>query len=219
MLDICFLTAAIIGGTVMACQFLMSVIGLGGESFDGDLSGGDAGAAGGDLADLGDLADGDQHTSWSDAADGELQHPDSSWLFGVLSFRSIVAALAFFGFSGLTLRAAEFGPTASLFAAVLTGLAAMFGMYYVMRAIMRLASSGNENIMNAVGEHATVYIPIPAARAGLGKVQLTMQNRIVEFAAVTDDSESIRTGTAVEVVAVNGHDTLEVTRIATPVEA
>ncbi|MBX3424914.1 MAG: NfeD family protein [Pirellulales bacterium] len=207
MLDICFLTAAIIGGTVMACQFLMSVIGLGGDGFDGDLSGGDAGAAGGDIADLGDLSDGDLH------------HPDSTWLFGVLSFRSIVAALAFFGFSGLTLRAADFGPTASLFAAVLTGLAAMFGMYYVMRAIMRLASSGNENIMNAVGEHATVYIPVPAARAGLGKVQLTMQNRIVEFAAVTDDSEPIRTGTAVEVVAVNGHDTLEVTRIATPVEA
>ena len=39
----------------------------------------------------------------------------------------------------------------------------MYGMYWLMRLIAGLDSSGNERIGNAVGRQATVYIPIPAA--------------------------------------------------------
>jgi hypothetical protein len=58
-----------------------------------------------------------------------------------------------------------------------------------------------------------VYIPIPAERKGPGKVQLSMQNRIVEFLAVTDEGDRLKTGEAVEVVGLAGSDTLEVRRV------
>ena len=36
--------------------------------------------------------------------DGEFVHHDSSWLFGVISLRTLVAAAAFFGVAGAAAR-------------------------------------------------------------------------------------------------------------------
>lgn len=217
MPDTLFSICALAGGTIMAFQLVLMLIGMGGDAMDfGDgMDVGDVGDIG-DVGDVGDLdLDGaNHHTSWSDAADGDVAHPDSTWVFGVLSFRTITAAVTFFGLVGLAARSAGQAAGVSVVLATMAGIAAMFSVYYMMRSLMKLNASGNENIANAIGAHATVYIPIPAARAGAGKVQLSMQNRIVEFAAVTDDDEPLRTGEAVEVIATNGTDTVEVRRIA-----
>ena len=215
-LDTVFLIAAVVGGTVMVCQFALTLLGMGGDAghagdlpgdvqFDGDLGPGDSAAA-------------QHHTAWS-AADGEFHHADSSWLFGVISFRTLVAAAAFFGVAGKAALGADISAGKSLVIAVLAGLAAMYGMYWLMQGISRLQSSGNERIGNAVGRQATVYIPVPAEGKGAGKVQLSMQNRIVEFQAVTDEAERLRTGEAVVVIAVAGSDLLRVRRAPQTVEA
>src|SRR5262249_31768036 len=98
------------------------------------------------------------------------------------------------------------------------GLIAMYSMYGLLRFIAGLGSAGNERISNALGLTATVYIPIPATGKGAGKVQLSMQNRIVEYQAVTSESESLKTGESVEVVGIKGDDMVEVRRIAKAVE-
>jgi hypothetical protein len=217
MLDTIFILAAVVGGTVMVCQFVLTLLGLG-----DDLDGGGAHSVGGDAGDAfggdtfgGDLdggAAGHHPTSIATAADAQL-HPDSSWLFGVLSFRTLVTAAAFFGLAGMAgLRSGQ-SPSVSLMLAIAAGLGAMYGMYWLMQAIAGLASSGNQRIGNALGRRATVYIPIPAERKGPGKVQLSMQNRIVEFLAVTDEGDRLKTGEAVEVVGVASNDTLEVRRV------
>lgn len=214
MLSTIYLIAAVVGGTVLVCQFVLTLMGLG----DDGLDTGDA-AFDGDLA--GDAVHGgavDHHTTLSEAADGEFQHPDSSWLFGVLSFRTLVAAAAFFGAAGSAALAAGFSQLTSLIVATLVGLGAMYGMYGLMRLIAGLKSSGNERIRNALGRPATVYIPIPASRKGAGKVQLSMQNRIVEYQAVTEDDEPLKTGQSVQVVGIVGSDVVKVRRAAQAVE-
>lgn len=207
MLDTIFLIAAVVGGTVLVCQFVLTLFGMG--DHDVDLDGGDFA---GD-ADLPGEVPGDHATPIGAAADAEYQHPDSSWLFGVLTFRSLVAAAAFFGVAGKAALSAGYAESTSLILALLVGLAAMYGMYGLMRLIGSLTSSGNERIGNAVGRQARVYVPIPPEGQGAGKVQLSMQNRIVEFQAVTDEPERLRTGETVEVVAVAGSDIVAVRRI------
>jgi membrane protein implicated in regulation of membrane protease activity len=241
MLDIVFLIAAVIGGTVLVCQFALTLLGMGDHSADagdvgdfhgdfhgGDLHGGDfhGDHAGGEVhgdADLGDSIhggiDGDHDTSLATAADGGYVHHDSSRLFGMLSFRTLVAAAAFFGVTGKAALSAGYAQSTSFILAVLVGMAAMYGMYWLMQLIAGLSSSGNESIGNAVGLQATVYVPIPAARTGAGKVQLSMQNRIVEYQAVTDDADPLKTGETVEVVGVAGSDIVSVRRIPAAVEA
>jgi hypothetical protein len=151
-------------------------------------------------------------TTLSTAGDAVYQHHDSSWLFGVISFRTLVAAAAFFGLAGAAARSAEWAPGLSLAVAVTAGAAAMYGTYWLLHVISKLASSGNERISNSVGRPATVYVAIPAENKGAGKVQLSMQNRVVEFQAVTPEATPLRSGDKVEVVRVVNSDTVEVRR-------
>lgn len=208
MLNILFLTAAIIGGTVMVCQFILTLMGMGGDG--GELADGDFSADG---------FDGDHATSFADAGDVDYQHPDSTWLFGVLSFRTLIAAAAFFGVSGKAALSAGYSPGISTAIAALVGLAAMYGMYWLMEGISKLTSSGNERIGAAVGKHARVYVPIPAEGKGLGKIHVTLQNRTVEYQAVSEEAEPLRTGETVQITGVKNSDTVSVQRIAAGVEA
>src|SRR5579885_3482137 len=86
-----FLVCFLAGGTVMVCQFLLSLFGLGGHH---DL-GGDAHDVGG--PDLHDVSGHD--ASGHDGAHGHGGVGD--WLASVLTFRTVVAALTFFGLAGL----------------------------------------------------------------------------------------------------------------------
>jgi membrane protein implicated in regulation of membrane protease activity len=145
------------------------------------------------------------------------QHTSTSRVFSVVSFRTMVAATAFFGVSGEAAISAGYAPSTAFILAMIVGAFAMYGMYWLMRLIASLNSSGNERIGNAVGRQATVYLRIPATRSGAGKVQLSMQSRIVEYQAFTDDTETLQAGETVEVVDVAGSDTVYVRRIAKPV--
>jgi hypothetical protein len=212
MLSILYLVAAVVGGTILVCQFLLALFGLGHDG--GDISHSLGGDFHGD-AHIGGDFHGDH------AGDGHAdshEHSDSTHLFAVISFRMLVAASTFFGVTGLATLNAGFPATTTLVLAIIAGALAMYGMYRLMRLIAGFTSSGNERIANAVGLRATVYVPIPAMGKGAGKVQLSMQNRIVEYQAVTDDAEPLKTGEVVEVVGIRSDDTVDVRRVAQAVE-
>lgn len=47
-----------------------------------------------------------------------------------------------------------------------------------------------------------VYIPNPGKRAGIGKIQITIQDRLIEAQAMTDDLHKLSTGSLVKVTDV-----------------
>ena len=210
-LSFVYLISAVIGGTLLVCQFLLALFGLG-------HGGGDVGHhLGGDFH--GDAhVGGDVHGHGMGESHAGDQHPDSTQQFALLSFRTLVAAGTFFGVTGLTTLNAGLPATTTLVLALAAGTFALYGMYWLLGLIAALGSSGNEHIGNAIGLAATVYVPIPATGKGLGKVQLSMQNRIVEYQAVTDDAEPLKTGETVEVVGIKNSDTLAVRRVSKAVE-
>lgn len=212
ILSMLYLIAAVIGCTILVCQFVLALVGLGHGGADfGHHGGGDFhGDAHGGSFDGHDMAD--SHAGPS------ADHADSTHLFAVLSFRTLTAAAAFFGVTGLALQNSELPATTSFFLALCAGACALYGMYGLLRLIAGLSSSGNERIGNALGLAATVYVPIPATGKGAGKVQLSMQNRIVEYQAVTDDAEPLKTGETVEVVGIKNSDTVRVRRTSRVVE-
>jgi hypothetical protein len=192
MYETIYLSCAIVGGTLLVCQFLLSVLGFG-EHHD---------AAGGEH---------DFHTDSHDAhTDHHDHHGHGSWFIGVLTFRSVVAALTFFGLAGLT-ATVNFHqePIQSLAVALAGGAAALFAVAYLMRTLSQLKADGTVRIGRAVGQNGTVYLTIPAQKAGMGKVTLKLQNRTVEYQAVTP-KDQLQTGAKVVVTAVLGPDTVEV---------
>jgi membrane protein implicated in regulation of membrane protease activity len=187
-----FVICATIGGTVLVFQFVLTMIGLGGEAFDLDMPDGDADV------DLDFDADVDTGSDMDAGHDG---HVGSSWLFGVISFRTMVAAVAFFGLAGLTAQSAEASPAATLLTAVAAGAAAMYGVYWIMRGLNSLNSEGTPRISQAVNRYGTVYTTIPANKGGSGKIQINVRNQTMEYLAMTS-GEKLSPGSKVVVVDV-----------------
>ena len=88
------------------------------------------------------------------------------------------------------------------------GFAMMVGLACLLRAVMNLRSDGNTDNRNALGTAGRVYLTIPPARSGEGKVQIMLQGSYVERDAVTDEAEALSTGSEVVVVGVSGQTTL-----------
>ncbi len=202
---ICFLA----GATVMVCQFALSLLDLGGHH---DL-GGDAHDIGGpDVHDVGSHDASGHDDASHDAHDHGHAHSHSSvsnWFVGVLTFRTLVAAVTFFGLGGLAAQQGGLPQPGIVAVALAAGAGAMFLVAWVMRSLSRLNSEGTARIERAVGKSGTVYLTVPGNKAGLGKVQLNLQNRTVECQAVTPH-ETLANGTKIVVTAVISRDTVEV---------
>lgn len=208
-----FLICFAFGGTIMLLQFILTLAGLSGHGFGGDVGhdfSGDAGHGFG--GDAGHDFAGDAHGGAADGAhqaDSDAAHQGTNWLFAVISFRTVVAALCFFGLAGLIADSAEATAPVAVSAAVASGLAAMFGVYFLMHWLYSLRTEGTVRIWSAVGRSGTVYVPVPANKSGSGKIQINLQNRTMEYLAMTAGGH-LPTGAKVVVTDVITSDTLEV---------
>jgi membrane protein implicated in regulation of membrane protease activity len=210
-----FLICAAVGGTILVCQFVMTLTGFGGDhdagghGHFGDVGHGDAGDAG--------HVGADHHSGDAVSHDHDLHEASKlTWLFSFISLRSVVAGLTFFGLAGLASRESGLSTEWTMAIALLSGLAAMYAVTMIMKAFGKLAHDGTVRIQNALGKRGTVYIPIPGGKAGAGKVQLKVQNRVVEYAAVTSEPDKLPTGTQVEVVDITNSNVLEVKLVREP---
>jgi membrane protein implicated in regulation of membrane protease activity len=191
-----YLLCATIGGTILVVQTILLVIG--GGHGDGDF-------------DAGDLHDGhfDGHVGHDHGhgADHAADHAGDTFL-KLLSFKTLVAFVTFFGLGGLACLQAGLSSVPSLAIALGAGFLALYLVAYLMTAMSRLQSRGNIDFKNAVGERGRVYLRVPGSNAGLGKITLALQGRTVACKAVTRGPE-IPSGSNVRVVSVAA-DTLEV---------
>jgi hypothetical protein len=197
-----FTACALFGGTLLTCQTIMTLIGLSG---DHDLGG--------------DHEFGVEHDFAADHGVGTGDHvdhggqPGSNWFFGVITFRTVVAAITFFGLAGMSALTSGIDPVPSLAIALLAGVIAMYAVYWMMRQLMRLRADGSVRIERAVGMTGNVYLRVPASHQGAGKIQLNLQNRTVELIAWTDQAE-LPTGATVVVTKVVGPDSVEVVAVS-----
>lgn len=123
---------------------------------------------------------------------------------GGLSFFTIKGITAFFALGGWCgFAAASYLPDniwAPILIAVATGTAALVAVGFAMRGVAKLQCSGNVVKEKLEGLTATVYVSVPPARTGRGKVTLTAQGRYMEIDAVTDEEERIPVDVEVEIV-------------------
>jgi hypothetical protein len=140
--------------------------------------------------------------------DSDLAHAMGHGL-DLFSVRTLSAGLAFFGLAGAGALSAGWRPGPSMLVAFLAAVLAMFAVAAIMRSMLRMDDDGTVRVAGAVGMPATVYLAIPAERAGAGKITLTLQGRTVEYQAVTPGG-ALPTGASVVVVDLIGSDTVEV---------
>lgn len=119
----------------------------------------------------------------------------------LFSVKSITAFFAVGSWAGLLVcaLASDALQWLSIIIALIAGVAAWALVVVLMRAVYKLQSSGNLETEKLVGQRATVYVSIPEARSGRGKITLTAQGRYMELDAVTE-GERIPTDQIVEIV-------------------
>ncbi|MBQ6826657.1 MAG: hypothetical protein IJO46_01480 [Thermoguttaceae bacterium] len=196
-----FWFCAILGSTLVALQFVATLLGLGGD-MDGD---GTPDALDGDF-DVGGDADAAE-------VDVETQDVDGGLPFlKALTLRTVTAGVAFFGLGGLAGDAAELGRVATLATAFGAGVAAIVAVYFLLRTLSSFSADGSLRRSTAVGAVGTVYLRIPPSRSGQGKATVTQQERSVEYIAETDDEDGLPTGTPIVVVKLLGPSTALVAR-------
>ena len=203
---------------LLLIQTVMLLIGLGSgeEDADGaDLDGdGIPDSMEAETVDLdGDgIPDGLHEGIHSDGDAGADNDAHGSLLSGlhIFTIRGFITFFTLFGWSGLLFLTLGLHWLLSLFLAVQIGIIGMVVVAVILREAMHLQSDGTLDVRNALGKRGNVYLTVPAKGQGTGKVNVTVQEQLREFEAVTRETVPIPTGSEIVVVGLTEDGTLVV---------
>ena len=161
----------------------------------------------------GDIADGSVDVGAADIAGHEAAHAGGG--MNLLTFRNLINFLLGFGWTAILLQDSIPSVPLRLLVSIVVGVALVALVMLLFKWLTGMQESGNINVYkSAVDCQGMVYLTIPAARSGEGKVQITINNAVREYEAVTD-GDALPTGAAIRVVEVLSADTLLVEPLET----
>jgi hypothetical protein len=124
------------------------------------------------------------------------------------TFRNLINFFLGFGWTFILLQKSVSSTGILILISLLVGLALVAIVMYMFKWLSSMQQSGNIDVYKAaIGCQGTVYLTIPGERSGEGKVQITINNAVREYAALTD-SDTLKTGTPIRVVEVLSPSTL-----------
>ena len=142
-------------------------------------------------------------------SDGDIDvDPDSG--VSIFTVKSITAFLAVGSWAGLLTctLASDKLQWLSVIIAIIAGAAAMAVVVLAIRGMMKLQCNGALQSEKLVGMKATVYVAIPSARSGRGKITLNAQGKFMELDAVTDCEEKLAVDETVEIISTENDCTV-----------
>lgn len=195
-----YIACAAVGCSLLVMQFVFALIGMGGHA------GLDTGHGGLDTG-HGDFHAGDHGDAAQDHADAQQDHADSSWFFKILSVRSAIAAIAFFGLGGGLGTSMGLPGALALVIAITVAVCAMVLVAWLMHLLIVMREEGTTYIQETLGCTADVYLNIPAKRSGAGKITVAVKNGSMEYVAVTD-GDALATGSQVVIDGIENEHTV-----------
>jgi len=129
--------------------------------------------------------------------------PGFTWL----SMRSIVAFFTFFGWTGVVLLSRGAALWWTVTVSFFCGMLAMSVVVYLLYLFARQTQAGNYRIADALYQTGEIYLPVPPARSGTGKIHVRIGQALRELTVQTD-GPSLPTGALARVVEVLDDQTL-----------
>ncbi|MCR5351327.1 MAG: hypothetical protein K6E35_02375 [Bacteroidales bacterium] len=131
----------------------------------------------------------------------------------LLTFRNLINFLLGFGWTAILLQDDISSVSLLLLVATVVGVVLVFLVMLLFKWLTSMQQTGNINVYkSAVDCQGSVYLTIPGERSGEGKVQITINNAVREYAALTD-GPALKTGTRIRVVDVVSPTTLLVEEV------
>jgi len=155
--------------------------------------------------------DADGHADFDADHDGDFDGDEGG--FHIFTFKNLVAFFTLFAWSGLACIEGGYSLGLVLIISIVTGTIMMLIMASLFYYISKFSYSGTMEFKNAIGESGSVYLSIPAKKAGAGKVQVKVQGQLRTLDAMTEDLEIIKTGSLIEVTDIINENILLVKRL------
>lgn len=157
---------------------------------------------GGDIDDLAAFGDADEAIGHDDGVDSQY-----------LTLKNLIAFFTMFGWIGLACFKNGMSYLPTILIATLAGVTMVAIMMFLFKSISKLKYDSTLKLEHAIGKKGTVYLTIPASSNGLGKINIRINNALLELDAMTNDKKDIANGALVEVTEILGNNTLLVTKI------
>ena len=155
-----------------------------------------------------DAGDGGIDTDFDTGFDTEAADAAVEGGTNLYTFRNFVNFILGFGWSAILLQEKIHSVPLLLIVSAVVGVALVAVVMYLFKWLSGMQQSGNINVYkSAVGCNGTVYLTIPAERGGEGKVQISINNAVREYDAVTD-GDALKTGTPIRVTEVINANTV-----------
>lgn len=129
--------------------------------------------------------------------DGNLDHADAP--FQLFSFRNLVNFLLGFGWTGVAFYESITNKYLLITLAVIVGIAFVILFFFLILQILKLTEDNTFRVHQLIGQTGEVYINIPPAMSGTGKVQISYRGSNHELTAMTKAGEFIPSSTFVRV--------------------
>ena len=140
-----------------------------------------------------------------DTSDGSF---DADPSMNLLTFRNLVNFCLGFGWTAVLMHEKIESNALLIIVSVIVGILLVAIVMWIFKWLSEMQQTGNIDVhKSAVGCEGKVYLTIPGERKGEGKVQITINNAVREYDAVTDGG-TIKTGTAIKVTEVINDYTL-----------
>uniref|UniRef100_UPI004026EEAB hypothetical protein n=1 Tax=Candidatus Cryptobacteroides bacterium TaxID=3085639 RepID=UPI004026EEAB len=140
-----------------------------------------------------------------DTSDGSF---DADPSMNLLTFRNLVNFCMGFGWTAVLMHEKILSNALLIIVSVIVGILLVTVVMWIFKWLSGMQQTGNIDVhKSAVGCEGKVYLTIPGERKGEGKVQITINNAVREYDAVTD-GETIPTGKAIKVTEVINDYTL-----------
>ena len=146
-----------------------------------------------------------------DMPDGGFEGDPSMNLY---TFRNLVNFLLGMSWTAILLQEQIASKALLMVIAFAVGALLVFAVMMMFKGLSKMQQSGNIDLYKAaVGCNGKVYLTVPAERKGSGKVQISINDSIREYDALTDSEDDLKTGTSIKVVEVLDASTLLVEEI------
>ena len=127
---------------------------------------------------------------------------------GCTTMVNLVTFFLGFGWSAILLRESIPSTGLLMVISILVGVVLVFAVMMLFKWLSGMQQAGNIDVFKAApGCEGKVYLRIPAQRGGTGKVQISINNSVREYEALTD-GDALPTGSSIKVVEVISADTL-----------
>ena len=132
--------------------------------------------------------------------------------FQLFSIRNLVNFFLGFGWGGLCFYNTFSSKIWVSFFAFLTGIIFVFLFFFIIKQFLKLGKDNTFQIKDTLEKAADVYLAIPEAKSGKGKIQISVKGAFHEIDAMTE-GERIPTGGKAQVTNIIDNQTVLVIKL------